>query len=60
LQKKVKAANLNLAAVQAGYDYAAANLTKKDSFYIQKMDKTQGKIIIDGNSAGALDACLLA
>src|SRR5712672_981484 len=57
--KKVKAANLNLAAVQAGYDYATANLTKKDSFYIQKMDKTQGKIIIDGNSAGAL-GCMFA
>src|SRR5215813_1712180 len=57
--KKVKAANLNLAAVQAGYDYAAANLTKKDSFYIQKMDKTQGKIIIDGNSASAL-GCMFA
>jgi 2-oxoglutarate ferredoxin oxidoreductase subunit alpha len=57
--KKVKAANLNLAAVQAGYDHAAANLTKKDSFYIQKMDKTQGKIIIDGNSAGAL-GCMFA
>jgi 2-oxoglutarate ferredoxin oxidoreductase subunit alpha len=57
--KKVKAANLNLAAVQAGYDYAAANLTKKDMFYVQKMDKTQGKIIIDGNSAGAL-GCMFA
>jgi 2-oxoglutarate/2-oxoacid ferredoxin oxidoreductase subunit alpha len=57
--KKVKAANLNLAAVQAGYDYAAANLTKKDPFFIQKMDKTQGKIIIDGNSAAAL-GCLFA
>jgi 2-oxoglutarate ferredoxin oxidoreductase subunit alpha len=57
--KKVKAANLNLAAVQAGYDYASANLTKKDSFYIQKMEKTQGKIIIDGNSAGAL-GCMFA
>ncbi len=57
--KKVKAANLNLAAVQAGYDYASANLTKKDAFFIQKMDKTQGKIIIDGNSAAAL-GCMFA
>jgi 2-oxoglutarate/2-oxoacid ferredoxin oxidoreductase subunit alpha len=57
--KKMKAANLNLAAVQAGYDYAAANLTKKDPFFIQKMEKTQGKIIIDGNSAAAL-GCLFA
>jgi 2-oxoglutarate ferredoxin oxidoreductase subunit alpha len=52
--KKVKAANLNLAAVQAGYDYAVANLTKRDPYYVQRMDKTAGKIIIDGNSAGAL------
>ncbi len=57
--KKVKAANLNLAAVQAGYDYAAASLTKKDPFYIQRMDKTAGKIIIDGNSAAAL-GCMFA
>jgi 2-oxoglutarate/2-oxoacid ferredoxin oxidoreductase subunit alpha len=57
--KKVKAANLNLAAVQAGYEYASANLVKKGAFYIQKMDKTQGKIIIDGNSAGAL-GCMFA
>jgi 2-oxoglutarate ferredoxin oxidoreductase subunit alpha len=52
--KKVKAANLNLAAAQSGYDYAAANLKKRDPFYIQRMDKTKGKIIIDGNSAAAL------
>ena len=51
--KKVKAANLNLAAVKAGYDYAAANLTKRDPYFIQRMDKTAGKIIIDGNSAAA-------
>ena len=57
--KKVKAANLNMAAAQAGYDYAAANLTKRDPYYIQKMNKTAGKIIIDGNSAAAL-GCMFA
>jgi 2-oxoglutarate ferredoxin oxidoreductase subunit alpha len=57
--KKVKAANLNLAAVKAGYDYATANLTKRDPFVIAYMDKTQGKIIIDGNSAAAL-GCMFA
>jgi 2-oxoglutarate ferredoxin oxidoreductase subunit alpha len=57
--KKVKAANLNFAAVQAGYDYAAATLTKSDPFFIQRMDKTAGKIIIDGNSAAAL-GCMFA
>jgi 2-oxoglutarate/2-oxoacid ferredoxin oxidoreductase subunit alpha len=57
--KKVKAANLNLAAVQAGFDYATANLPKRDPYFIQRMEKTQGKIIIDGNSAGAL-GCMFA
>src|SRR5216684_4647395 len=57
--KKAKAANLNLAAVKAGYDYGAANLKKRDPFYIQRMDKTAGKIIIDGNAAAAL-GCMFA
>ena len=57
--KKVKAANLNLAAVQAGFDYATASLPKLDPFIIQRMDKTSGKIIIDGNSAAAL-GCMFA
>jgi 2-oxoglutarate/2-oxoacid ferredoxin oxidoreductase subunit alpha len=57
--RKAKAANLNLAAVQAGFDYAAATLTKQDPYFIQRMDKTRGKIIIDGNSAAAL-GCMFA
>jgi 2-oxoglutarate ferredoxin oxidoreductase subunit alpha len=57
--KKAKAANLNMAAAQAGFDYAAANLKKSDPFRIGRMDKTVGKIIIDGNSAAAL-GCMFA
>ena len=57
--KKVKAANLNLAAVRAGFDFTAANLTKQDPYFIQRMDKNQGMIIIDGNSAAAL-GCMFA
>ena len=57
--KKVKAANLNLGAAQAGFDYAKANLTKQDPFRVARMDKTKGKIIIDGNSAAAL-GCMFA
>jgi 2-oxoglutarate/2-oxoacid ferredoxin oxidoreductase subunit alpha len=57
--KKAKAANLNMAAAQAGFDYAAANLKKQDPFHIARMDKTTGKIIIDGNSAAAL-GCMFA
>src|SRR5207248_5340864 len=53
-KKKQKAAELNLAAAKAGYDYAATTLTKADPLRIERMDKTTGKIIIDGNAAAAL------
>ncbi|MGB7586667.1 MAG: 2-oxoacid:acceptor oxidoreductase subunit alpha [Terriglobales bacterium] len=56
---KPKAANLNFAAAKAGYDYAVATLTKQDPYFVQRMDKTAGKIIIDGNSAAAL-GCMFA
>ncbi len=52
--KKVKAAEMNWNAAKAGYDYAVANLTKSDPFTVERMDKTQGMIIIDGNSAAAM------
>jgi 2-oxoglutarate ferredoxin oxidoreductase subunit alpha len=52
--KKVKAANLNLAAAQAGFDYAKGSLQKRGALYIERMNKTTGKIIVDGNSAAAL------
>ncbi len=57
--KKVKAADLNWGAVQAGFDYAAANFTKQDPFVLEPMNKTAGKIIIDGNAAAAL-GCIFA
>jgi len=54
--RKVKAAELNWGAVLAGADYAEKNLTKTDPYRIERMDRTQGKIIIDGNTATALGA----
>ncbi len=57
--KKVKAADLNWAAVQAGYDYATANFTKQDPFVLEPMNETEGKIIIDGNAAAGL-GCVFA
>jgi 2-oxoglutarate ferredoxin oxidoreductase subunit alpha len=57
--KKIKAANLNMAAVQAGFDYANTALAKRDPYFIQRMNATKGKIIIDGNSAAAL-GCMFA
>jgi 2-oxoglutarate/2-oxoacid ferredoxin oxidoreductase subunit alpha len=57
--KKVKAADLNWAAVQAGYDHASSTFTKHDPFLLEAMDQTKGKIIIDGNAAAAL-GCIFA
>jgi len=57
--KKKKAAELNIGAVRAGYDYAKATFTKQDSFFIERMNENQGKIIIDGNAAAAL-GCMFA
>jgi 2-oxoglutarate ferredoxin oxidoreductase subunit alpha len=53
---KVKAADLNWNAAQAGYDYATGSLTKEDPFRVERMNKTEGQIIIDGNAAAALGA----
>jgi 2-oxoglutarate ferredoxin oxidoreductase subunit alpha len=57
--KKQKAADLNWAAVKAGYDYAATAFTKHDPFVLERMHETDGKIIIEGNSAAAL-GCMFA
>jgi len=57
--KKKKAADLNVNAAQAGYDYAAANLQKQDPFWVERMDENKGKIIIDGNAAAAI-GCMFA
>jgi 2-oxoglutarate ferredoxin oxidoreductase subunit alpha len=57
--KKVKAADLNWAAVQAGYDYSMSTFTKHDPYVLEAMGQTKGKIIIDGNAAAAL-GCIFA
>jgi 2-oxoglutarate ferredoxin oxidoreductase subunit alpha len=58
-KKKAKAAELNWGACQAGYEYAAKNLTKTDPYRVQRMNATAGKIIIEGNAAAAL-GCVFA
>src|ERR1700704_2258754 len=47
LGKKAKAVILNAGALKAGWDYAEANLTKKDPFFIEAMNETAGKILIE-------------
>jgi 2-oxoglutarate/2-oxoacid ferredoxin oxidoreductase subunit alpha len=54
--KKAAVADLNWNAVQLGFDYAASTLTKQDPLVVEPMNATQGKIIIDGNSATAMGA----
>ncbi len=54
--KKQKAMDLNFGAVKAGADYFVQQHTKQDPFYIERMNATAGKIIIDGNSACGLGA----
>jgi 2-oxoglutarate ferredoxin oxidoreductase subunit alpha len=59
LGKKAKAVTLNAGALKAGWDYAEANFTKQDPFFIEPMNETAGKILIEGNAAAAI-GCMMA
>lgn len=56
---KPKAADMNWAAAQAGYDWASENVTKQDPLRVERMNANEGKIIIEGNAAAAL-GCVFA
>lgn len=56
---KTKAVELNLTAANKGREWAKENLKKEDPYYVERMNKTAGKIIIDGNAAAAL-GCMFA
>ena len=51
---KQKPISMNMGAVNAGYEWAKANLEKKDPFYLEPMNKTEGMIMADGNTAAAI------
>ncbi len=51
---KQKPIDLNFGVVQAAIDYTKQNITKRDPFRVERMNANTGKIIINGNSAGAL------
>src|SRR5262245_26180371 len=60
LGKKVKAIELNMNALKAGFDYADANLPKRDPFVVEPMEgKTEDMILIEGNAAAAI-GCMMA
>ena len=52
LGKKAKAIELNLAALEAGVAYAGEHLVKRDPYWVERMDKTAGMILVEGNAAG--------
>ena len=56
LGRKPKALALNHAAVRAGWEYAKTNLPKQDGFALERMNANQGKVLVEGNTAGALGA----
>jgi 2-oxoglutarate ferredoxin oxidoreductase subunit alpha len=59
LGKKIKAIELNMQALKAGYEYASEHLTKRDPFVVEPTDKTAGLMLIEGNDAAAV-GCLMA
>jgi 2-oxoglutarate ferredoxin oxidoreductase subunit alpha len=59
LGRKPKALALNQAAVLAGMAYVREKLPKRDPYRVERLNQTAGKILIDGNTAGAL-GCMMA
>ena len=51
---KQKPISMNMGAIKAGADWAKENLDKNDPFALTEMKKTDGMIMADGNTAGAL------
>ena len=52
--KKPAAAELNIEAVKFGLEWAKKNIKVSDSLQLKSSNKTEGKIIVDGNEAVAL------
>ena len=51
---KQKPLDMNFNIVKAAAEWAKANLEKKDPYFIEPMNKTDGLIMADGNTAGAI------
>jgi 2-oxoglutarate ferredoxin oxidoreductase subunit alpha len=51
---KQKPIDMNFNTVKASAEWAKANIVKKDPFYLEPMDKTDGLIMADGNTAAAV------
>ncbi|MFL6248655.1 MAG: 2-oxoacid:acceptor oxidoreductase subunit alpha [Thermoanaerobaculia bacterium] len=51
---KKKAIDANVAAIDKGIHYAKENLPRQNKWRVERMNATDGKIIIDGNAAAAI------
>jgi 2-oxoglutarate/2-oxoacid ferredoxin oxidoreductase subunit alpha len=59
LGKKQRALALNMAALQAGHEFARANFAPHERLHVERMNETAGKVLIEGNAAAAI-GCLMA
>ncbi len=51
---KERAVESNMNMISRAYAWAEANLTKRDPYIVQRDHQTEGMILVDGNTAGAL------
>ena len=57
--KKPQLVDSNMKAIQLGYDYTKANFACPLPLRVERLDRTAGNILIDGNTAAAL-GCVFA
>jgi 2-oxoglutarate/2-oxoacid ferredoxin oxidoreductase subunit alpha len=57
--KKPQLVDSNMKAIQLGFDYAKTHFTCPLPLRVERMDRTAGNIMIDGNTAAAL-GCMFA
>ncbi len=53
---KTKAIELNMKVIEASAAWSRENLAKADPYRVERDDQTEGKIIMEGNTAAALGA----
>ena len=51
---RTKLVNANLPTIKAAFDWAAANIAKRDPYRVERMNATAGYMLVDGNTAGGL------
>lgn len=59
LGRKPKAMQLNMGALEIGQKYASEHLEKRHQYRIQRMNKTEGQVLVEGNAAAAM-GCMFA